>query len=81
MPSGSGNAANSSTVDPGGGFIIAESISISQISLGNFLNFFCVVNSDVIPIINGVGASKSYNPKFVKIEYIRNSIKIAFKLS
>ena len=60
FPSGSGKLGNSATVVPVGGFIMAESISISQMSLGSFFNFFSVVNSEVIPMINGVGASKSY---------------------
>ena len=43
---------------------MAESISTSQISFGSFLNFFCIVKSEVNPIINGVGASSSYQMKY-----------------
>ena len=43
---------------------MAESISTSQISFGSFLNFFCIVKSEVNPIINGVGASNSYEMKY-----------------
>ena len=59
FPSGSGKLCNSVNVEPGGGLITAESISISQISFGRARSFFCDMNSDVIPIMNGVGASKS----------------------